>query len=44
MFVIVWAVHLYVKITSVSYCMVCATVWEDYQCQLLYGLCISTGR
>ena len=36
-FVIVWMVHLYEKITSVSYCsvsycMVCTSVWEDNQC------------
>ena len=30
--VIVWVVHLYWKITSVSNCMVCAYVREDNQC------------
>ena len=32
------------KITSVSYCMGYESVCEDSQCQLLYGLCICTGR
>ena len=32
MIVIVWAVHLYRKITSVSYCMGFASVREDNQC------------
>ena len=31
MLVIVWVVHLYSKITSVSYCMACASVLEDNQ-------------
>ena len=32
MLVIVWAVHLYWKIISVSYCMGCVSVREDNQC------------
>ena len=32
MLVIVWVVHMYRKVTSVSYCMVCASVQEDNQC------------
>ena len=32
MFVIVWAVHLYKTITSVSNSMGCASVLEDNQC------------
>ena len=32
------------KITSVSYCMGYESVCVDSQCQLLYGLCICTGR
>ena len=44
MLVIVWAVHLYGKITISSYFMGYASVREDNQCQLLYGLCICTGR
>ena len=31
MLVIVWAVHLYGKITSVSCCIGCASGWEDNQ-------------
>ena len=44
MLVIVWEVHLYGKITSVGYCMGFASVQKGNQCQLLYGLCICTGR
>ena len=44
MLVIVWAEHLYWKISSVSYCMGCASVREDNQCSLLYVLCICTVR
>ena len=40
MLIIVWTVHLYVKITSVSNSMGCAYVLEDNQCKLFYGLCI----
>ena len=32
MLVIVWAVRLYEKITSVSYCVGCASLQEDNQC------------
>ena len=32
MLVIEWVVHLYSKITNVSYCMACASVREDNQC------------
>ena len=41
MLVFVWVVHLYGKITNVS---CCASVQEDNQCKLLYGLCICMGR
>ena len=44
MLVIVCVVHLYGKITSVSYCMGCVSVQGDNQCELLYGLCIYMGR
>ena len=44
MLVFVWAVHLYRKITIVSYFMGCASVREDNQCYILYVLCICTGR
>ena len=40
MLVIVWVVHLYWKITSVSYCMGCLSVLEDNQCKLFHGLLI----
>ena len=32
MLVVVWVVHLYGKITSVSYCMDCASAREDNMC------------
>ena len=32
MLVIVWAVHLYGKITIASYCMGCASLWVDNHC------------
>ena len=44
MLVVVWVVYLYRKITSARCCMGFASVQEDNQCQLLYGLCICTGR
>ena len=44
MLVIVWAVHLYGRITSVSYCMVCASIRLDNQGKLLHVFRICTGR
>ena len=44
MLVIVWAVHLYGKITSVSYCMGCASVKVANQGLLFNGWCICRRR
>ena len=38
MLVIVCVVHMYGKITIVSYCMDCASAWKDNQCKLFYVL------
>ena len=37
MLVIVWVVHLYWKITIVSYCMGCASLRVDNNCELFMG-------
>ena len=39
MLVIVWVLHLYGKITSVSYCTGCTTVQVANKGLLLYGWC-----
>ena len=45
MLVIVWVVHLYWKITSVSYSKGCVSGRKDTNVsKLLYGLCICKGR